>query len=236
MSRTAKYLILLLVILLLGCGAYYRRDCYVSGTECGREGDRGEPGPAGQPGTAGVPGATGQPGAVGQPGQTGAQGPAGSSCTTEATTEGAWIRCTDGTASFVRNGNEGAAGTRGEAGTSCTVFQLTGGARIECEDGTQAVVMDGEKGDTGEKGETGATGANGQDATPSPYTITETIDPCGPEAAFDEILFRLANGELIAHFSHGSRQFLTSIPPGAYTTTDGTNCHFTVNSDMEVSW
>lgn len=81
----------------------------------------------------------------------------------------------------------------------------------------------------------GADGANGADAPPTPYTVTEMIDPCGDQVAFDEILMRLANDQLVAHFSSGSLEFLTTLPPGNYVTTDGSHCYFTVNSDLSIS-
>jgi hypothetical protein len=118
-------------------------------------------------------------------------------------------------------GPQGPVGPAGEKGTSCTAARTTNGAVISCADGTSVLILDGE---------------DGTDAPPTAYTITEMIDPCGKQASFDEVLLRLANRSLVAHFSSGSKEFLTVIGPGSYITTDGTNCRFTVDSNLEVRW
>ena len=139
----------------------------------------------------------------------------GINCTVTQVSTGAVISCTDGTVANVYHGTNG---------VSCTVKQLANGARVSCSDGSEAVVYNGQD------------GTNGQDAPPTPYTVTEVIDPCGKQASFDEVLLRMSNGQLLAHFASGNNQFLTTIGVGSYTTTDGTNCYFTVNNDMSVSW
>lgn len=78
-------------------------------------------------------------------------------------------------------------------------------------------------------------GADGDDAPPTQYSIVETLDPCGKETTFDEVLFRMANGDIMVFFA-GSGGFLTLLPAGNFVTTDGTSCNFTVNPDMTVSW
>jgi hypothetical protein len=78
-------------------------------------------------------------------------------------------------------------------------------------------------------------GAQGDDAPPTQYSIVETLDPCGKEATFDEVLFRMANGDIMVFFA-GNGGFLTLLPSGNFVTTDGTSCNFIVNSDMSVSW
>lgn len=177
----------------------------------GRTGDTGGVGPAGRDGTDGTTGpagADGLPGANGDQGETGAVGPIGP------------------------------AGANGENGSSCSATQAIGGVLISCTDGTSAVLLDGPtgpRGDTGEKGDSGSNGVDGLNAPPTPYTVTEMIDPCGDQTAYDEILMRLANDQLVAHFSSGSLEFLTVIPPGNYVTTDGTHCHFTVDIDMQIT-
>jgi hypothetical protein len=65
----------------------------------------------------------------------------------------------------------------------------------------------------------------------------EIVDPCGDTPnKFDEILFRLSNGVLVAYFESGSNRYLSVIPPGTYKTTDGNNCIFTVDSQLQVRW
>lgn len=109
-------------------------------------------------------------------------------------------------------------GEDGKDGLSCTVIELDAGAQILCEDGTTATISNG---------------TDGSDAPPTNFTIIDTIDPCGPEAVFDEVLLRLADDSLLAFFA-GSGGFLTLIGPGNYITTDGTNCQFAVDSNMNV--
>jgi len=135
---------------------------------------------------------------------------------------------TDRTAST----KEGPQGPRGPAGQACQVESFSNGAVITCSN-TSAVVYNGKDGTDGEDG---VDGKDGEDAPVGTYTFTESIDPCGSESQFDEVLFRTGAGELVAHYSKGNKQFLTFIGPGSYKTTDGTNCLFTVNSDLEVSW
>lgn len=113
-------------------------------------------------------------------------------------------------------------GPMGPPGPGCTVTQLANGAQISCPDGSIAVVSNG---------------VDGQDAVlPPGYTyipegafyISQIEDLCGNGA--QEVLFRLNTGELIAHYSHGSKQYLTILGPGSYVTSDGYNCNFTIGS------
>jgi hypothetical protein len=139
----------------------------------------------------------------------------GTSCSVTQVSTGAVISCTDGTVANTNHGTNG---------TSCTVKQLVNGVRISCSDSTEAVVYNGQD------------GANGADAPPTPYTVTALIDPCGKQTTFDEVLLKLSNGTIIAHFASGANQFLTPIGTGTYMTTDGTNCYFTVDANNNVSW
>lgn len=131
-----------------------------------------------------------------------------------------------------KDGLRGPVGPEGPAGTGCTVMQASNGAVINCAGGTSAVVLNGEDGADGVDGEDGA------DAAPTAYTFTEVIDPCGQESTFDEVLFRMHNGDLIALYYDKKKKesFLTTIGPGNYITTDGTGCSFSVGTDMSVTW
>ena len=83
------------------------------------------------------------------------------------------------------------------------------------------------------KGDRGDAGPAGQAA------VLEVIDPCGPQSAHDEVLLRLANGQLLASFSDaasGQNTRFSVIGPGSYITTDGTACRFTVGADLQVSF
>jgi hypothetical protein len=116
------------------------------------------------------------------------------------------------------DGSNGNAGANGNDGSSCSVNQTETGAIISCTDGTGAVIM------------------NGKDGEPSIYGIKELIDPCGHGPGFNEVLLRLNNGDILAHFSSGSLQFLSIIGPGNYMTTDAQACHFSINPDKSVVW
>lgn len=96
----------------------------------------------------------------------------------------------------------------------------------------------GKDGKDGAPGTTGATGAKGADAPPTAYTVTSIIDPCGDAAGVvDEVLLKLANGQVLVSFSassSGNNTRLAVLPPGNYVTTDGSNCHFTLTNDGQV--
>jgi hypothetical protein len=128
-----------------------------------------------------------------------------------------------GPTAYVVQGATGPAGPTGPSGASCTTAPLdasaaypTGGAVIVCGE-TQVVI---------------ANGVNGMDA------ITSVIDPCGKQAAYDEVLLQLSNGLLLASFSDnasGKNTRFSVIGNGNYVTTDGTGCRFTVNNN-NVTW
>lgn len=119
----------------------------------------------------------------------------------------------------------GPAGPNGVPGSSCSVSRTIGGSLIQCTDGTSAVVLDGIN---------GADGRDGVDAPPTPYTVTSIYDPCGKQTTYDEVLLRLANGQLLAHYASGSLQYLTVIGPGNYVTTDNSSCYFTVDANLNI--
>lgn len=120
-------------------------------------------------------------------------------------------------------GERGPAGPGGVDGSSCSIVQLVNGVRISCTDGTEAVVLNG------------SDGQDGADAQPTMYSVVEVINPCGPQATFDEVILKLANGQIMAHFASGSKQFLALIGPGDYTTTDSTHCHFTITNTGDIT-
>jgi hypothetical protein len=63
----------------------------------------------------------------------------------------------------------------------------------------------------------------------------EVVQLC-TEKKYSEILLRLEDGTLLAHYASGSKQFLTKIGPGYYRTTDGYKCSFRVHPNGEVTW
>jgi hypothetical protein len=84
----------------------------------------------------------------------------------------------------------------------------------------------------GPQGPAGAQGPAGQAA------VLEIIDPCGDAPGIhDEVILRLANGQLLASFSQNASGLNTRfsiLTQGNYITSDGSNCHFSVTSDNQV--
>ncbi len=156
-------------------------------------------------------------------------GPPGTSCSTSQLTTGSMVTCTDGTYSIILNGKDG---------SSCTTERLTNGARIDCDNGSHSVVLDGPMGSSGPQGEPGIQGnpgERGNDAPVSAYNVVEVISPC-PDPGYREVLLRLANGQILAHFSNGAQQFLSLIGPGDYILTDGSSCRFNIDNNGVVRW
>lgn len=100
--------------------------------------------------------------------------------------------------------------------------------------------QDGNDGIAGATGPKGDPGEPGSDAPPNPLTPVELVDPCGDTpGVFDEVFLRMYSGILLASFSDnsgGKNTRLSVIIPGSYVTTDGSNCHFQVNSQMEIEY
>jgi hypothetical protein len=67
-------------------------------------------------------------------------------------------------------------------------------------------------------------------------SVAELVDPCGDSVGYDEVLIRTNSNKLVAYFEVGGNRYLSVLPQGNYMTTDGSNCHFTVDSNMDVSW
>jgi len=223
--------LLLLSLLITGCGykEWRESDCF---NGCSVSGEP-QPGPAGPPGPAGKDGEDGEAGKPGIP---------GTGCTVTAAVGGAIISCADGTSAIVLDGAPGVDGINGTNGTNGIdgTNGVNGRDGLDGRDGIDGINgtngTNGVDGINGTNGADGLNGTDGLDAPPTPYTVTEMVDPCGDESQFDEILLRLANNQLVAHFSSGALEFLTIIGPGNYTTTDGTGCTFTIHNDMTVTW
>lgn len=140
-------------------------------------------------------------------------------------------------------GEKGDIGNPGSDGSSCTALQVAvgdpvlpnGGAVVTC--GTSVALVA-----NGEAGAQGVAGVAGQDAPVNPYSVTEVINPCGPQSSYDEVLLALGDGSLVALFTaniHGDYSRLSLIPDGDYITTDLSACSFnvsTVDNTRTVSW
>lgn len=124
-------------------------------------------------------------------------------------------------------GPKGDQGLPGLNGTSCSVGATSTGAVVVCTDGTYAFINNGVDGQNG---------SDGQDAPTNPYDIVAIIDPCGDNGAFDEVLLKMNNGMILAHYSDGTKQFMTLIGPGSYSTTDGHACNFAISNSGVVTW
>lgn len=142
------------------------------------------------------------------------------------------------------SGLQGPPGNPGLPGSSCSVEQAENGSVITCDNGSTAVILNGTNGVNGQDGTDGQNGIDGQDgtdgqdgsnATPTAYSVVEVIKPC-PGSGFREVLLRTYNNQILAHYSQGSKQFLTFLTPGNYQLTDGSGCNFTVHQDMSVTW
>lgn len=65
-------------------------------------------------------------------------------------------------------------------------------------------------------------------------SVSEVLEPCGDSPGFDEVLLRMNSGRLVAYFESGGNRFLSTLPPGNYRTTDGTNCNFSIDNNRRV--
>lgn len=130
-------------------------------------------------------------------------------------------------------GSDGQTGATGETGAA----GADGVAGVDGADGVNGVDgQDGVDGQAGVDGAPGQDGADGQDAQLPEFVIVEVIDPCGDAPGiFDEVLLRMKNGQLLAHFASNQLQFITVLVPGNYVTTDGSSCHFSVDAQMEIT-
>lgn len=177
----------------------------------------------------GVNGIDGIDGSNGSNGQNGTNGEDGTSCVIAAMTGGSMITC-GATSAFIKNGEDG------EDGSACSVTTASdnSGALIECSDGSVAYIKNGQNGEDGNDGEDGSDGQNGNDGLDF---VQEVIDPCGTETThgLDEVIFKLASGDFLAHFAQGKKQYLTILNKNQnYVTTDGTGCKFKINDDNDL--
>lgn len=112
-----------------------------------------------------------------------------------------------------RNGLKGEPGADGEDGENCTIYDRDYGAVVQCGENVVAIF-------------------DGEDAYESEWTFVGVIDPCGPEAEYDEIILVTAGGDYISYFQDGPDRFLTILAyDAAYVTTDGTSCEFGIDSE-----
>ncbi len=111
-------------------------------------------------------------------------------------------------------------------------------AMTSCSDGGHFIEGPaGEQGTSGADGQDGLDGSDGVDGQDGVNGILEVIDPCGDfPGAKDEILLRLYDGTLVAFYMENHRRFLTIVTTGNYRTSDGQECRFSVDDNLEVTW
>ena len=124
-------------------------------------------------------------------------------------------------------GPQGPIGLPGTPAINCTVQQAVNGAFLTCPNGSTLILN-------------GTDGADGLPAQPTAYSIAGIVDPCSDAANIhDEVLLQLVNGALIASFSDNAAGLNTRfslLTAGSYSTTDGSNCHFSVSNTNVVTW
>lgn len=117
-----------------------------------------------------------------------------------------------------RNGEDGIQGPQGETGA------------------TGDTGLDGRDGEDGANGRDGTDGLNGSNGTDGKDAVIEIINPCGQQSELDEVILRFNEDTLYAVFFDGKKlAFMTILVDGDYTTTDGTECKFSVK-EGEVIW
>lgn len=137
-------------------------------------------------------------------------------------------------------GADGATGTNGHS----AVVTLVNSA-LSCSNGGRTILTATDANDNNvlDGGDTNLQSAeicHGNNAPATPFTPSEMIDPCGDTPGiYDEVLLKLANNSILASFSdnaNGQNTRLSIVVPGNYVTSDGSNCHFTVNANGSVTW
>lgn len=127
--------------------------------------------------------------------------------------QGERIICPDGSSAEIPKDGKNA--------EPCVVSETDDGATVTC--GSNVVTI--------KNGTNGQDGSDGVDAEPSPYAVTEIIDPCGDDPGkFDEVLLKLYDGSYVSYFEDGGKRFLTVLEFGKiYQTTDRQKCKFKVD-------
>lgn len=156
-----------------------------------------------------------------------------------------------------QDGLSGSVGARGERGFSAVVSSSSFAFSVACPTGgvvilaatdsnesgaldiedtniVSSTVCNGLNGSDGQDGADGQDGTNGTNAPPTAFSPVDILNPCGINGSYDEVLVKLASGQVLASFSQNqsgqNTRFTILLPDTGYVTTDGTNCSFKVNS------
>lgn len=147
-----------------------------------------------------------------------------------------------------RNGVDGQNGSSGVNGHGVVFKVLTAPAEI-CANGGTTILLATDILDSGTysaslPNQQAATICNGTNAQTPAYAPVESIQPCGDNVPYKEVLLRLQNGQVLGSFSNdmnGSMTRLAFLPDGSYVDTDGSNCQFSLSTSVDgatrsISW
>ncbi len=136
-----------------------------------------------------------------------------------------------------RDGAPGAAGPAGANGKG-VAFKMVPASYNQCPTGGTLVMMSTDVDNSGvwrstNPNQQSAAICNGSSSITA-YTPVDVIIPCGETIPNKEVLFLLANGDLLGTVSANASGDLTGLSllaNGSYRTTDGTNCSFDLFSN-----
>ncbi len=103
---------------------------------------------------------------------------------------------------------------------------------VGCYNQQVTQLVQGPKGDKGDKGADGASVIG--PAGPPGVTV---VNPCDTKSLLEEVLLVTPQGVIGMYDNPDTGQaYLTVLPPGEHKTRDTTDCVFTVEPDITVSW
>lgn len=142
-----------------------------------------------------------------------------------------FVGCSPASVGYVETKNPEDSKQEIDSSNSCSVSRISDTeVRISCPDGTEQVLRDGQNGTDGTNGADGINGLDGGQI--------EVIDPCGAQSAigFDEVLLRLPNKAIVVYLQYNGSEYLAQLKKGIeYSTTDGTQCRFTIDDQGQVN-
>lgn len=156
--------------------------------------------------------------------------------------------CNGSNGSDGKDGTNGADGTNGKDGNG-VAFAVVNASVQQCSSGGSTILMATDVGNTGiydvtAPNQKSMTICNGQNAVTPAYAPVETIQACGNNVAYKEVLLRLSNGQVLGSFSNdtgGTMTRLAFLPDGEFMNTDNSGCQFSLFTSSDgktrsVSW